>query len=135
MPDMKDRLKGKIDSEADKASEWTQAASNQARGLDKKFEETPGGAVQAVKDGVHDVATAASEFVNKAKDTAEAWTSSATDAVGQAKDKAQAVAADAVETVGEFGQEITAFIRRYPLQSLLVGFAAGFLAAQISRRS
>jgi hypothetical protein len=52
-----------------------------------------------------------------------------------AKDKAQEVVSAAAENAEDVGKELTTFIRRYPLQSLLVGFAAGFLTAQLVRRS
>jgi ElaB/YqjD/DUF883 family membrane-anchored ribosome-binding protein len=136
MPDMKDKLKGGIESAADKANEWTQEAGNRARVAAKKLEESKaGGMVEAVKEGVQDVAAAASELAGKATETAKEWASSVGDAAVHAKDKAQEVVSTAAEKAGDVGKELTTFIRRYPLQSLLAGFAAGFLTAQLVRRS
>lgn len=133
MPDMKDKLKGGIDSAADKAHEWTQEA---ARVAEKKLEEPKaGGKVEAVKESVQEVAAGASKLAGKATETAKEWAAAVGDAAVHAKDKAQEVVSTAAEKAGDVGKELTTFIRRYPLQSLLVGFAAGFLTAQLVRRS
>ena len=136
MPDMKDRLRGGIESAADKANEWTQEAGNRARVAGKKLEDSKaGGLVEAVKESVQHVAAGASELAGKATDTAKEWASSAGDAALHAKDKVQEVVSTAAEKAGDVGKEFTTFIRRYPLQSLLVGFATGFLTAHLVRRS
>src|ERR1700756_3410933 len=80
MPDMKDRLKGGIESAADKANEWTQKAGSRTRAAGKKVEESKGGGmVEAVKEGVQDVAAGASELAGKATETAKEWASSVGD--------------------------------------------------------
>ena len=136
MPDMKDKLKGGIESAADKANEWTQEAGNRARVAGKKLEESKAGGVgEAVTEGVRGVAAGASELAGKATETAKEWASSVGDAAVHAKDKAQEVVSTAAEKAGDVGKELTTFIRRYPLQSLLAGFAAGFLTVQLVRRS
>jgi ElaB/YqjD/DUF883 family membrane-anchored ribosome-binding protein len=136
MPDMKDKIKDRIENAADKARHETQEAGNQARVAGKKLEESKvGGMVEAVKESVHDVAAGASELAGKATETAKEWASSVGDAAIHAKDKAQEVGSAVAGKVGDFEKELTTFIRRYPLQSLLVGFAAGFLTAQLVRRS
>jgi ElaB/YqjD/DUF883 family membrane-anchored ribosome-binding protein len=136
MPDMKDKLRGGIESAADKANEWTQEAGNRARVAGKKLEESKaGGMVEAVKEGVQEVAAGTSKLAGKATETAKEWASSVGDAAVHAKDKAQEVLSTAAEKAGDAGKELTTFIRRYPLQSLLVAFAAGFLTAQLVRRS
>jgi ElaB/YqjD/DUF883 family membrane-anchored ribosome-binding protein len=136
MPDMKDKLKGGIESAADKANEWTQEAGTRARVAGKRLEEShAGGMVETVKEGVQEVAAGASALAGKATETAKEWASSVGDVAVHAKDKAQEVVSTAAEKAGDTGKELTAFIRRYPLQSLLVGFAAGFLTAQLVRRS
>jgi hypothetical protein len=136
MPDMKDRLKGGIESAADKANEWTQEAGNLTRIAGKKLEESkPGGVVEAVKESVHDMAAGASDLAGKATETAKEWASSVGDAAVHAKDKAQEVVSAAAEKAEDVGKELTTLIRRYPVQSLLVGFAIGLLTAQLVRRS
>jgi ElaB/YqjD/DUF883 family membrane-anchored ribosome-binding protein len=136
MPDMKDKLRGGIESAADMANEWTHEAGHQARAAAKKLDEPKaGGMVEAVKEGVQDAAAGASELAGKVTETAKEWASSVGDAAVHAKDKAQEAVSAAAEKAGDVGQELTTFIRRYPMQSLLVGFAAGFLTAQLVRRS
>ncbi len=135
MPDMRDKLKGGIESAAHKANEWTQEAGNRAQLAGKKLEDSKaGGLVEAVKESVQEVAAGASELAGKATETAKEWASSVGDAAVHAKDKVQDVVATATEKAGVAGKELTTFIRRYPLQSLLVAFAAGFLTAHLVRR-
>jgi ElaB/YqjD/DUF883 family membrane-anchored ribosome-binding protein len=136
MPDTKEKLKGGIESAADKARDWTQEAGNQARVAGKRLEESKaGGVAEAVKESVQDVAAGASELACKVTETAKEWASSVGDTSVHAKDKAQEVVSAVSEKAGDVGKELTTFIRSYPLQSLLVGFAAGFLTAQLVRRS
>jgi ElaB/YqjD/DUF883 family membrane-anchored ribosome-binding protein len=120
------------------ARTWTDKAGNQAKGTTQeagaKAKEATAGMLENVKDKVQDVAAGASELVGKAKDTAQEWASSVGDAAVQVKDKAQAVAGFAVENVRAAEQDVTAFIRRYPLPALLVGFGVGFLLGQVLRR-
>jgi len=124
MLDTKECQKGKIDDAADKIKGWTQEA---------------GCVVEAVKGQVQAVAAGASGLAGMAKDTAQEWASSVGGAAVQAKDKARHVASAATEMVGEVGEDLTALIRRHPLQALLagvgVGFAMGFLTAHVLRRS
>ncbi len=96
-----------------------------------------GGVVGAVKEAAHDVAAGASRLVDKTGATAQEWASSVGSAAGQARDRARAVAAGAAEKVSDAGEDLTAFIRRHPLEAVLIGFAvgvgAGLLAAQVTR--
>jgi hypothetical protein len=130
--DTKENLKGKIDGAADKAKGWTQEVRDQARA-------TAGGIVEAAKEQVQVAAAGASRLAGMAKDSAQGWASSVGGAAVQAKDKARDMAAAAAEKVGEMGEDLTALIRRHPLQALLVGlglgFGVGFLMAQVMRRS
>ena len=132
MLDTKENLKGKIDDAADKAKGWTQEARDKTRS-------TAGGIVESVKEQVQAVAAGASGLAGMAKDTAQEWASSVGGAAVAAKDKVRDVASATAEKVGELGQDVTALIRRHPLQALLagfgVGFAVGFLAAHVLRRS
>ena len=73
-------------------------------------------------------------ILGEAKETVEEWSSAAAEAAGQAGHKAQDLARSAAHTAENFGEELTALIRRYPMQSLLVGLSVGFLLAQMRRR-
>jgi ElaB/YqjD/DUF883 family membrane-anchored ribosome-binding protein len=133
MLDMKENLKGKIDDAADKAKAWTQEARDKARPTAKGSEGSiAGNIVDAVTDQVQAVAAGASGL-------AQEWASSVGGAAVQAKDKVRDVASAAADKVGELGEDLTALIRRHPLQALLAGFgvgvAAGFLMSQVLRRS
>jgi ElaB/YqjD/DUF883 family membrane-anchored ribosome-binding protein len=136
MVDTKENLKGKSDDAADKPNGWTQEARDKARATAKGCDgPTAGGIVEAVKEQVHAVAAGAAGLAGRAKDTAEEWASSVGGAAVHARDKVRDVASAAVEKAEELGQDFTALIRRYPLQSLLAGFGVGFLVAHVLRRS
>jgi hypothetical protein len=75
------------------------------------------------------------DMASGAKETVEEWGSAAAEAASQAGQKAQDLARSAAHTAENFGEELTAFIRRYPMPSLLVGLSIGFLLAQLGRRS
>jgi hypothetical protein len=136
MPDMKENLKGRIDDAADKPNGWTQEARDKARAAAKGCDgPTAGGVVEAVKEQVHAAAAGAAGLAGRAKDTAEEWASAVGGAAVHAKDKVRDVASAAVEKAGEVGQDLTALIRRYPVQSLLAGFGVGFLVAYALRSS
>ena len=83
--------------------------------------------VEAVKDKVQAAAAGASDLASAAKDTAGEWASAVGDAVVHVKDKVRDVASAAGEKASEMGQDLTALIRRYPVQSLLASLGAGFL--------
>jgi ElaB/YqjD/DUF883 family membrane-anchored ribosome-binding protein len=75
----------------------------------------------AAKEKVSEAATAAGELAVQVKDKVREWSSTAAD---EAKDAAQEVA-----------REVTTLVRRYPIQSLIVGVAVGFLLARATTRS
>jgi ElaB/YqjD/DUF883 family membrane-anchored ribosome-binding protein len=136
MPDSKEKLKGGIENASNKAWDRAQEAGHHAQVAGKNLEESKtGGVMEAVKESAQEAAAGASEVAAKATEAAKEWASSVGDAAVHAKDKAQEVLSAAAEKAGDAGKELTTFIRRYPLQSLLVGFAAGFLTAQLVRRS
>ena len=131
--------KEKIADVAAKSRAWGESAVDPAMGAahtaGEKAKDAASGVIETVKGKVHDAAAGASDFAGKATDTAKEWASSVEDAAGQAKDKAQEMVSAAAVKAGAMEEEVAAFIRRYPLQSLLAGFAVGFLAAQMIRRS
>jgi hypothetical protein len=135
MKDIKD-MKSGIDRPTQKADEWTPAAGEYARVVEKKIEESkPVGMMDTVKESVHDAATCASELASKATETAKDWASSVGDAAVQAKDSAQEALSAAADKAGDAGKEAIALIRRYPLESALVGLAAGYLTGILVRRN
>jgi hypothetical protein len=93
------------------------------------------GVMGTVKEKVKNVAAGASEIAGMATETAKEWASSVGDAAVDTKEKAQELLSTAADKAGQAGDELTHMIRRYPLQSLLLGCAVGFLAAQVFRRS
>jgi ElaB/YqjD/DUF883 family membrane-anchored ribosome-binding protein len=127
----------KIADEAGRTKALTHNADDQikaaAQTAAEEAKEATSGVAKALKE--KDVAPGASELIGMARDTAQEWATSVGHAAVQAKEKAQEVTAAAAETVSDVGQELTTFIRRYPLQSLLVGFGVGFLVAHVVRRS
>lgn len=82
----------------------------------------------------HTVAEKAKEVASETMEAVEQWGSAAAEAAEQAKQKAQQFATTAVHKAESFGDDLTAMIRRYPMQALLLGLGAGFLLAQMKRR-
>lgn len=125
----------KIAEGAGRAKALTEKADDQTKGAaqtaGEKAKTAMSGVVEAVREKAQDVAAGASE----ARVTTQEWASSVGDVAVQAKDKTQEVAAVTAQRVSDVGQELTTFIRRYPLQSLLMGFGVGFLVAHVLRRS
>jgi len=107
-------------------------------------------AIDIVKDRAKDVAAGAERVAGAARDKAAEVTTAAKEKVGEAataagelavqvKDKVRewsSTAADeAKDAVQEAAREVTTLVRRYPIQSLLVGVAVGFLLARATTRS
>jgi ElaB/YqjD/DUF883 family membrane-anchored ribosome-binding protein len=122
MSETKDRLKGAIDTAADKAKQATDYAA------------------QSVQSGKHTgerMMGAVSNVAEQAKEKVKDWTSDAADTARQASDKVQKWAGDAydatAEKVGDFGQEMTSLIRKHPIPSLLIGFGVGLLLGRVAR--
>ena len=76
---------------------------------------------EAAKEKVSDATSAAGDLAVHVKDKVRDWTESGAEH-----------ARDAVQNAGK---EVTSLIRRYPIQSLLVGVAAGFVLARATMRS
>jgi ElaB/YqjD/DUF883 family membrane-anchored ribosome-binding protein len=122
MADIRDRVKGAIDTGAEKAKNLTDSAANQAR----EAQNQGGGMMDTVKDKAESALHAAGDYAHQARDLA-----------GQAADRVQHWAEDAYEHAGhyakDFGQELSTLIRRYPVQALLVGFGVGLLLGRVVR--
>jgi ElaB/YqjD/DUF883 family membrane-anchored ribosome-binding protein len=89
----------------------------EAKGRSARPESTGmAGVVESVKEKAQDIASSA------ATQAEQAWESTR-----QGVQRAYSAVAD---TAGDAFAELTQFMRRYPLATLLVGFGLGFLAAQ-----
>jgi ElaB/YqjD/DUF883 family membrane-anchored ribosome-binding protein len=104
-----------------------------------KVQASAGRVAEAVKEQVQAMAAGASELAGMARNTAGDWASSVGDAAVHAKNKVRDVTSAVAGKAVEVEQDVTALIRRHPLEALLAGFGAGivvgFLAAQVVRRS
>jgi ElaB/YqjD/DUF883 family membrane-anchored ribosome-binding protein len=75
----------------------------------------------AAKEKLSDAATAAGELAVQVKDKVQEWGAVATE---ETRDAAL-----------EAAREVTNLVRRYPIQSLVVGVAVGYLVARATTRS
>jgi len=99
------------------------------------------GTIQQVKDQAKEAVDSASDLANKAKDKVQEIASNVATQVrdkgqefaNQVKDKGQEFAHTAAERAEDLGVELTAMVRRYPVQALLVGFGIGLLMGRVSR--
>src|SRR5579883_2787230 len=85
-------------------------------------------AVEKVTETAKDMAAAVGEVAGQAKDKVQEWSATA---FTQVKDTTQELAGAASDKAADFGKDLTALIRRYPLQALLVGFGAGLLFGRV----
>ena len=87
---------------------------------------------------------AASSVTERAKDLASSAAQQAGDIGSSVAQRAQNVASSVADTAGDYAatvghraedlaEDVTTWIRRYPVQSLLIGFGAGFLLARALR--
>jgi hypothetical protein len=106
-----------LDTAKDKVKEVASGAADLAAAAKDKAKEL----AETARDKVKDVATATGDLAGQAKEKVQDWTATAADKSG--------------ETFQEVGRELTALVRRYPVQSLLVGFAVGFLLARTTPRN
>jgi ElaB/YqjD/DUF883 family membrane-anchored ribosome-binding protein len=135
MADIKDRVKGAIDTGADKVRSMTDQAAGAAKdGADRLANgPTTGGPssfIDKVQDNAESALHAAGDFASHARDRIG-------DYAGQVGHKVQHWAEDAYDAAGhyakDFGGEVTGIIRRYPVQALLVGFGVGMLLGRAVR--
>jgi len=123
-------------------------AQNRGGQFPPKAEAT--GVVETVKEKAQDIASAAGEYADQAKEKVSEWASTAREKTRDAAHAAGDYAVQATERAGEFAhtaydktgdamqdaaQEMTRMIRRYPIQSLLVGMALGMLLGRAASRS
>jgi ElaB/YqjD/DUF883 family membrane-anchored ribosome-binding protein len=127
------------------------ATSGQA-GQPEKKAETGGsrGVVETVTEKAKDVASAVGDAAGQAREKVQEWAATATEktkeataAAGsyavQAKDKVQEWSTTAADSAGDalesVSKELTALVRRYPLQALLVSAAVGYVLGRATTRS
>jgi len=95
------------------------------------------GVTDQVRQGAEQAFNAASEFVSDAKNNIGDWTSDAGKTARQVGDTVQQYAHDAyectTETMMNFGGEVTNVVKKYPIQSVLVGFGIGLLIGRTVR--
>jgi ElaB/YqjD/DUF883 family membrane-anchored ribosome-binding protein len=87
---------------------------------------TVGGIVDSVKEGAKNVADTVTDFASDAKSRVNDWTSGA----GDMAQNAYQCATNAAST---FGTEATGFIKKYPIQSVVVGFGIGLIIGRAVR--
>jgi ElaB/YqjD/DUF883 family membrane-anchored ribosome-binding protein len=119
---------GIVDKCSDQAQTALHAAGNRVK-------EATSDMIETVNDTVHNVAASTTELVGKGADKAQEWASSVGDAAVYAKDQAQHATSATVKKIGDLEENVTAFIRRNPLPSLLVGVGVGFLLGQVLHHS
>jgi ElaB/YqjD/DUF883 family membrane-anchored ribosome-binding protein len=106
-----------MDTIKDQARDLTSSAERMAGTANDKMKQT----ADAAREKVSEAASAAGDFAVQAKDKMYEWSATAAD--------------EAREVVQEGMHEVTSLVRRYPIQSLLVGVAVGFLVARATTRS
>jgi ElaB/YqjD/DUF883 family membrane-anchored ribosome-binding protein len=102
-----------------------------------KTKQAAGGVIESVKDEVKAVAHSVADVASNAKDKVRELADDAAQSTKQAADKVQKWAGDTYEVTsqaaGDFGREVTALVRKYPVPALLVGFGMGMLLGRVSR--
>ncbi len=124
-----------IESVTDKAKELASNAGEFVGQAKEKVQEWAHSATDKVKEA----AAATGEFAMHAKDKVKEAATATGEFVVHAKDKVQEMATTAAHSAGEAihtaGDELTRVVRRYPVQSLLVGAAIGYLLGRATSRS
>jgi hypothetical protein len=77
------------------------------------------------------------EFAGEAGNRVREYAEEAGDAAKKAAHKVEGWAEDAYDATahaaGDFGREVTAFVKKYPIPALAVGFGLGMLLGRVSR--
>lgn len=159
MADMKDKVKGAIDTGADKAKQGVDRAADAIHGARHDMGGATGGgmgtggtsasgladqarnvaqsAAGAATDLAHNVRDKASDYANQARDTVQNWAGDVSNTASQAGHRVQQWAGDAydysADHMKDFGQELTGMVRRYPIPAVLIGFGVGLLLGRAAR--
>lgn len=122
MAEMKNNLKGGVDTAADMAKTCADPAAEKG----KETMDPSCGMVDSAKNAMHNMA-----------DKAQEWAGEAYDAAKHAGQRVQRWAGDAYEatadTMGDFGRELTGMVRRHPIPALLIGFGVGLMVGRVAR--
>ena len=133
MADIKNQLKGGIDTAADRAKTATDRVADVAQGAKQEAH----GTVDRLKDNAQHMMDKAGDYAGQAREKVSEWAGDASDAAKQAGDKVQKWAGDAYhatsDVVGDFGKEVTALVRKHPIPSILIGFGIGLLLGRTAR--
>jgi hypothetical protein len=133
MVDVKDRVNATIDTAGEKTKDLTDQAARVAKAATEKQ-------VTGASSGkCQDVG-----LMDTLKDNAESAIHSVGDVVGHARDRIGASAAkagekvqhwaeDAYEAGGNFRKEVAGLVRKYPIQSLLIGLGVGLIVGRVVR--
>lgn len=108
--------RGEKSSVAERGQSFTEATKEPLQNLAGQASEVAGAARDKAK-----------EIGSLVTDKARELKSAATEMAGQARDKVQELSSAAVDTARNLEADVTEMLRRYPLQSIGVCFAAGFL--------
>ena len=124
MADIRDRVRGGIDTAAEKTKGATDQAANAAKEAADRLGNGPSGGQQQ-------------GFMDRVRDNAESAMHTVGEYAGQVGGKVEHWAEDAYHAAGhyakDFGQELTGLIRRYPVPALLVGFGLGLVLGRAVR--
>ena len=103
----------------------------------EKTKQAAGAALDTAKEEIKTDAHSVGEMASWAKDKVKEVVDEAGHTAKQAGDKIQKWAGDTYEATshaaGDFGREVTALVRKYPVPALLVGFGVGMLLGRVSR--
>ncbi|GEM_PF-5154966 len=132
----------------DYAKQTNEARQQQDRDREKEKQtkaagQEAAGAIETAMDKAGDMAVhvkdKAQEWAHTASDKVKEVASATGDMAVHAKDKAQEMATTAIHGAGDALQtakdELTQAIRRYPMQSVLISLALGFLVVKATSRS
>ena len=141
MADMHGQVKQGIDAAADKAKQATDRVNMTINGgqstvgqVKDKAHEVAGQA----RDGARSALDTAGQYAGQVQEKAGEWADDAVSAAKSAGDRVGHWAEDAYEgvsnvNVGDFGQEVTALIRKHPVPALLIGFGVGLLLGRVAK--
>jgi len=115
MVDVREKVKGGIDSAADQAK----CATDRTAGI-----------AGQVKHKAEDAVDALGELATEAKDRVQHFAVDAKDKVQQLAEEAYDKAGD---KLGTLSHDVTELVKKYPMQALLIGFGAGLLMGRVSR--
>jgi methyl-accepting chemotaxis protein len=129
----RDRVKDRIDNLADGGKSLADRADQVAQ----EGREAAQNVMTTVKEKAQDVGAAASQYASQAKDKVQQWGHEVAEGARQASETASEWAGEAYHATSDAlqatGKELTGIVRKYPIQSLIIGVAAGYLLGRSLR--